>query len=44
MSEEKIVAEQPTDKGLQYRLFAPPTFGWIEIQLDDTLLLSLIHI
>ena len=25
-------------EGLQYRLMHPPTFGWMEIQLDDTLL------
>ncbi len=26
---------------LQYRLFTPPSFGWIDIQLDDTLLAHL---
>jgi len=41
MPENKIISEPPTDKGLQYRLFTPPTFGWIEIQLDDTLLAHL---
>ena len=41
MPEEKIVVKPPTDEGLQYRLFSPPTFGWIEIQLDDTLLAHL---
>ena len=30
-----------TQNGLQYRLFTPPTFGWIEIQLDDTVLAHL---
>jgi len=29
------------DEGLQYRLVSPPTFGWIEIQLDDTLIAHL---
>ena len=41
MPEDKIILEQPTDKGLQYRLVSPPTFGWIEIQLDEGLLAHL---